>query len=302
MTVEIVAEGLGFPEGPIAMEDGSIVLVEIRRGTLTRCWNGKTEVVADLGGGPNGAAIGPDGAIYVCNNGGFKWHERNGLVIAGHAPADYAGGWIERVDPATGEADRLYTHCGDIQLRGPNDIVFDRHGGFYFTDHGKSFPRSRDVGGLFYARPDGSSIVEVTPNIISANGVGLSPDEDVVYVADSLTGRLWAMDLEAPGKAKRGPMGAPGRLAGDLPGVQYCDSLAVTASGRVCVATLPTGAISSIDPADGAIEQVMTGDPWTTNICFGGADMREAWITLSGTGKLGYTRWAEPGLRLNFNA
>jgi sugar lactone lactonase YvrE len=56
MSFEIVAEGLGFPEGPIAMHDGSVIVIEIKRGTVSRCWNGKTEVIATLGGGPNGAA------------------------------------------------------------------------------------------------------------------------------------------------------------------------------------------------------------------------------------------------------
>ncbi len=72
---EILAEGLQFPEGPIAMPDGSVILVEIKRGTLTRVWNGRSEVIAKIGGGPNGAAFGPDGAVYITNNGGFAWHD-----------------------------------------------------------------------------------------------------------------------------------------------------------------------------------------------------------------------------------
>ena len=59
MSFDVLAEGLQFPEGPIAMPDGSVILVEIARGTLSRVWNGKTEVICDLGGGPNGAAPGP---------------------------------------------------------------------------------------------------------------------------------------------------------------------------------------------------------------------------------------------------
>ena len=97
-----IAKGLQFPEGPIAMEDGSVVLVEIRRGTLSRVKpDGTIEVIAETGGGPNGAAIGPDGHCYICNCGGFEWRDVNGLVIPGDQPSDYSGGRIERVDLKT---------------------------------------------------------------------------------------------------------------------------------------------------------------------------------------------------------
>ena len=158
MDFEVVAEGLQFPEGPIAMPDGSIVLVEIARGTLTRVWNGRTEVIADLGGGPNGAALGPDGAVYVCNNGGLEWRVANGLRVPVRAAADYTTGRIERVDLATGRFERLYESFDGERLGGPNDIVFDRSGGFWFTDLGKSFARQRDHSSLYYARPDGSHL------------------------------------------------------------------------------------------------------------------------------------------------
>ncbi|MBU3688492.1 MAG: SMP-30/gluconolactonase/LRE family protein, partial [Actinobacteria bacterium] len=66
-----VTAGLKFPEGPIAMNDGSVVLVEMFGPRITRVWpDGRKETVAEIAGGPNGAAIGPDGALYLCNNGG----------------------------------------------------------------------------------------------------------------------------------------------------------------------------------------------------------------------------------------
>lgn len=304
MTTREIASGLKFPEGPIAMADGSVILVEIARGTLTRVWEGgKSEVIAMLGGGPNGAALGPDGAVYVCNNGGFEWHEMGGLLFPGDKPADYSGGRIERVDLRTGKVDRLYTACNGNPLNGPNDIVFDKQGGFYFTDLGKGYGRLHDRGAVYYATPDGKSIKEVVFPIDMPNGCGLSPDEKSLYVAQTLVGRLMKFDIQSPGVLAP----ATGLIHGDcvcgLPGLQMFDSLGVEADGRVCVATIsfPGGGITSIRP-DGTYEQTPFADPVVTNICFGGKDLKTAFITLSSTGKLIATEWPRPGLKLNFAA
>jgi gluconolactonase len=302
MDYEILAEGLRFPEGPIAMEDGSVILVEIARGTLTRCWNGKSEVVANIGGGPNGAAIGPDGAVYICNNGGTTHVERNGILIPATTSPDYVTGRIERVDLKTGKVERVYDKVGDFQLRGPNDLVFDKAGNFWFTDYGKDQKRSRDKSGIYYASPNGSKVAEVAYGSSGYNGIGLSPDEKTLYTAETSVGRLWAIDIVGQGELERGRRWLPGRAIATMPGqpLRYFDSLAVTASGRVCVATLLDSGITSIAP-DGSYDFVPTPDRFTTNICFGGKDMRDAFITFSATGKLAKARWPEPGLRLNFN-
>src|SRR5207248_2317812 len=97
-----------------------------------------------------------------------------------------------------------------------------------------------------------------------------------------------AFDLVEPGKAKRHPGFAPhgGRILHGLGGYQRLDSLAVEESGNICVATLVTGCISVVSPAGALVAQVPTGDVMTTNICFGGADRKTAFITLSGKGQL----------------
>jgi len=301
MDFEVIATGLQFPEGPIAMPDGSIVLVEVARGTLSRVWNGRTEVIADLGGGPNGAALGPDGAVYVCNNGGFEWREISGFLAPVRGRPDYTTGRIERVDLATGRYERIYESFDGERLGGPNDIVFDRTGGFWFTDMGKSFARQRDHSCLFYARPDGSHLHRAVHPVVSFNGVGLSPDEKVVYCNDTETQKLWAFDITEPGRLAPFTFGRRGRIVCTLPGHQLLDSLAVEANGNVCSATLLNGGITIFKP-DGSYEHVALPDPLTTNICFGGADLRDAYITLSGTGKLVKARWPRPGLKLNFSS
>jgi gluconolactonase len=301
MPFEVVAEGLQFPEGPIALADGSVLVVEIRRGTLTRVApNGSQTIVAELGGGPNGAALGPDGAVYVCNNGGFEWHDAGGILVPGHKPRDYVTGSIQRVDLATGAVSTVYDACDGVRLCGPNDLVFDRTGGFWFSDHGKSTPTGRDHGALYYARPDGSRIVRARAELTAPNGVGLSPDESVLYMADTTTGRLWAFDIEAPGQL--GPQPAPwlpGRVIATLPGFQLLDSLKVEAGGKVCVGTIINGGVTVFDP-DGSVEHVALPELAITNLCFGGADMRDVWLTASSSGRLYKGRWPRPGLKLNY--
>src|SRR5262249_51136312 len=154
----------------------------------------------------------PDGAVYVCNNGGFEWHGPPGMNIPGNASADYTGGRIERVDLATGKFERVYDNVNGATLSGPNDIVFDKQGGFWFTDLGKWRPRSKDRGGLYYAKPDGSLIKEVRYGSVGLNGVGLSPDESVVYAAETDTGKLWAFDIAGEGEVAGVMPGFLGRL------------------------------------------------------------------------------------------
>src|SRR4051794_5541937 len=134
-----------------------------------------------------------------------------------------------------------------------------------------------DVGAFYYMKPAAKEVVEGAFGMLPANGIGLSPDENTVYVAETPTARLWAFDLSAPGEVKprdviyRGERGKP--IAG-LGGYQMFDSLAVEASGNVCVATLISGCISGIAPHGAIVEQGPTGDRVTTHNAFRGAGIR----------------------------
>lgn len=304
MEFTVIAEDLAFPEGPVWLDDGSVIVTEIAAGCITRVTrDGRKRRIAETGGGPNGAAIGPDGALYVTNNGGFQWHSNDGLLIPGRAADDYETGRIERVDLATGRVERLYEACDGRRLSGPNDLVFDADGGFWFSDLGKHFAHHRDHGGLFHALPDGSAIRCVVhgPHM---NGVGLSPDGRTVYAALTELRHILAFDVAGPGEVAPSPLAAiPGRVVAHFPGRVLLDSMAVLASGAIAQATLiERSGVATVDPATGAIAYTDFPDLLTTNVAFGGADMRDAAICLSTTGRLIVARWPEPGLKLAFGA
>jgi gluconolactonase len=293
--------GLRYPQGPIWFPDNSIVLVEAARGTLTRVSaDGEVSIIAQCGGGPSGAAFGPDGRVYVCNNGGSTWSEVNGLMVPGEQPPGYTGGSIQRVDLATGHVEVLYDSCNGHPLRGPHDLVFDHTGGFWFTDHGKIRGRDRDRGGLYYARADGSDIREVVYPLDGPSGVGLSPDGDLLCVAEAHQGRLYQWPLAGPGEIAGyfGPSHR-GTVLADPEGGPLFESLAVDVYGNVCVATIGNGGITMVTP-DGMHVHRPFPDPLTTNICFGGPDRTLAFVTLSGSGRLVARKWSSPGLPLAF--
>jgi gluconolactonase len=303
---EVLGTGLGFTEGPVVAEDGTVYCVDIDGGRVLHLTGGQATAVAKPGGGPNGMAAHTARTALVANNGGFLWTEVRGVRIPidhpthTNEPPGFRGGWIERVDLVSGDVTVLHRECDGRPLRGPNDLVIDEAGGVWFTDHGKGRRASVDRGGLYYIPPGGDRVIEKAFPLLGPNGVGLAPDGRRVYVAETHTGRLWAWDLAAPGDIRP----APGSLAVRHGGVCLVatpysfDSLAVEADGRIAIGAIGDGVVV-VTPDGNELDVFPIPGDTTTNIAFGGADMRRAIITLSRSGRVVETIWPRPGLPLN---
>jgi gluconolactonase len=302
---EVLASDLGFTEGPVITDDGAVLAVDIDGGRIVRIADGTVSVAATPGGGPNGMALETSKTALVANNGGFLWTEVNGARIPidhpthTNEPPGFAGGWIERVDLTSGDVTVLHRECDGRALRGPNDLVVDEAGGVWFTDHGKGRHASVDRGGLYYIPPSGDTVIEKAFPLLGANGVGLSPDGRRVYVAETFTGRLWGWDLAGPGEIRP----ASGSLTVRHGGVCIVatrfsfDSLAVEADGRIAIGAIADG-IAVVTPDGSEVDVHPIAGDTTTNIAFGGGDMRRAVITLSRSGRVVETTWPRPGLPL----
>jgi gluconolactonase len=233
-----------------------------------------------------------------------------GITITHQPPASHEGGRIERVDLDSGEVEVLYEEASGTRLIAPNDLVFDGHGGFWFTDYGIEHERHSDRTFICYAQADGSECREVMGPVDHPNGIGLSPDGTQLYVAETLTAAIWSWTVSGPGE-----LGEPfpllphgGTPQARINGFAACDSLAIDGDGNINVGTLLKGGITTIkpgtEPGTGEeIDFIEAGDVWPTNIAFGGDDLRTAYITGSTSGRLLVVDdWPRPGLKLAHQA
>jgi gluconolactonase len=292
-----LAEGLLFAEGPVVTSGGGLLCVEVLAGQLTGISpDGETRLVAHVGLGPNGAAIGPDGRCYIANNGGLSPADL--ACLAAGIDSDLSTpptGCIQVVDLETGAFDTLYDSCEGTPLIAPNDLVFDQAGGFYFTDYGNLRRAAPERGRIYYALPDGSSIRDLGRDLERPNGIGISPSGDVLYVSETSSGRLWGFQIANPGV-----LGERQDVTADLvfhdPSLAM-DSLAVQADGGVCIACPHNDLVVRVSPS-GAAERFAVPAHGPSNICFGGTDMRTAYVTCLQAGAVLVAEWDVPGLRL----
>jgi gluconolactonase len=341
-----IASGLGYPESPVPLSDGGFLVVDIKAGSLLRYRLGSDgKYLADppidlrdpsgkLGSGPNGAAIGPDGCVYVCNDGGKQFlelpvtRESDGvkwiLSVTGDAASDYAGGYIQRVHLDTGEVEMWCApdSVGDpvpncskekyskMDLSSPDDIIFDSSGGFWFTDWGNSKGRSREITGIYYVAAGSRTPIEVIPFRSAPNGIVISPDGKRLYVAETYSRWVVYWKLGGPGKIKcnRRTLDGAYILNASLEGGGILDSMRLDEEGNLYVATmLPNGldpfkpgGITVISPDGKVLDYIELSigipEPLPSNLCFGGPDRKTAFITCAGTGRILICRMKVPGL------
>ena len=293
----VLADGLGFPEGPVFEVDGSILVSEMAEGRVSRITGDRArETVADVGGGPNGLARLAGGQLVVAQSGGSSW---------GIGPWPRPGPGSVDIFRPVGAPDQPLTpqvqvvgddgRCstlattfrslsGDVlPLSRPSDVTADAEGGFYLTDFGAVRGRSRDVTGVLHGTPDGE-LAEVVFPLEMPNGVALSPDGTTLYVTETRTRRVWAFDVVRPGHlgAARSlqtlPAGGPLAFGG-------ADGLCIDPEGRIVAATLGIGGATVLDPGGAILGLVPLPDPLTTN-GVGSPDGRTLIATLGSTGRV----------------
>ena len=303
LEVREITTGLQFPEGPVAMPDGSVLVVEIARRCVTRVQpDGTKTIVATPGAGRTGWRSVPTanatcattaasssltmratGCARRCRRGTIRAAASSGSISPPARSRSCTGARCTRscAGRTTSCSTRMAASTSPISARCAARL---------------------GPGAVYYARADGSLLREVAFPLVTPNGIGLSPDGNTLYVAETEAARLWAWPILEPGVLGKEPWPSPhgGRLVAD-PGGRYqrFDLLAVEADGNICVATLIHGGITVISPDGAAIEHVPMPDLYTTNICFGGPDLRTAYITLSNSGRLVAVDWPRPGLPLH---
>ena len=256
---ELIASGLGWPEGPTVLPDGALVFVDSYRMQLTVVGADRMpRQYAHTAGAPNSCVLGADGAIYVCQNGG---------TVGPWRAAEMVDASIQRVREG-GKAETLVTAVEGIKLNGPNDLVFAPDGSLVFSDPGTYNPKSPDPSYIHRLLPDGTAKVLVAfPKPVFPNGVTAEADGSIVW-DESYTGRVGRI-------RPNGKIEDLGRLPGDNP---IPDGLKVGADGRLYVTDIVAKGIHVLAP-DGKIEGFIECAVAPTNCAFDGETL---WVTDAG--------------------
>jgi gluconolactonase len=267
-----VASGLRFPEGPSLLDDGSVAVVEMQGEAVARVApDGTVSRLGDCGGGPNGSALGADGAVYVANNGGLSLGPE-GIV---HADREFDG-IVQRID-ADGAVTTLADELPGPAPHRPNDICFAPDGRLLVTDSANwNEPRDLKTGRLIAIAPDGA--VSVLAEIEGVpNGLAFSPDGRTLYLAQSMTRKILAFEVGADGG-----LGDPTtwvKLPSGMP-----DGICVAADGSLWVCGSIDDSLHLFRDGELAETYALPEGSQPTNCCLNGKG--EVLVTLAKTGEL----------------
>lgn len=255
MDHELLAEGLGWAEGPAVLPDGRVCFVETYRSQISVWERGRgVSRYAYTAGGPNSCVLGLDGALYACQNGGTvgPWRAEEMLPPS-----------IQRIGREGGPAEIIATGLDGVEFHGPNDLVFGPDGRLYITDPGTYRPDDPEPSYLFVMEADGRGrvLAELDPPTFP-NGIAVEADGSVVW-AESYTGMVRRLRLET------GIIEDIARLPGDKP---VADGLAVAADGRLFVTTVNGGGIDVLHP-DGRYDRFIKAGVIPTNCVFDGRSL-----------------------------
>ncbi|MCP5265277.1 MAG: SMP-30/gluconolactonase/LRE family protein [Burkholderiaceae bacterium] len=262
-----------FLEGPAFDDAGNLYLVDIPWGRIFRVSPlGEWSLLLQYDGWPNGLKVHRDGMLYV---------------------ADYRRGLL-RVDPGKGSVEPWLTHRNSESFRGLNDLVFGHDGTLYFTDQGQT--GMHDPSGRVYRYAPASGRLDcLVANGPSPNGLALSPDGKVLYVAMTRGNAVWRLPLRADGGVSKASVFTA--MAG---GVSGADGVAVDEAGNVFVCDAGNGCVWSFSPFGEPLHRYVacSGGRTVTNLAFGDADRRMLYIVDSSTASVVRAAVAAPGLRL----
>jgi gluconolactonase len=256
---KIVAEGLGFTEGPVWTRDGRLLVTSISHGKVYDVGLGrkKSRVLADTSGGPNGMTEGANGSLYVAQNSGM-----HGL---GDTSPERAEAGIQVVEGVSVR----YRARG---LDAPHDCCFGPDGRLYFTDpRGPANPEKWSPGRVYAMSLDGDPAV-LTEGPAFTNGIAFGPDATELYVAETFRRRVLVYPFTGGG------LGEPREFCKTDPG--FPDGLCFDADGSLYVAATFAHAVLVFDRSGQQTASLPCGDDsLVTNCCFGGKDGKTLFVT-----------------------
>lgn len=236
----VLAEGLGHPQGPDVLGDGSVVFAETYRGRIARyrARDGVT-TLAETGGGPNAVLAAPDGSLYVTQNGGQAGPWRS---------PDQRPPAVLRLAAGSYASETVATEADGVPLLAPHDLALGPDGTLYFTDSGTWAPETRpDPGRLIAVAPDGGVRTVVHTGHTFPSGIAVADDGSLLW-AECYTNRI----LRLP------PGGEPEILC-TLPEEQLPESLKTGPDGTLWVAGLFAEGVVVLDRRGRQTDFVRTG-------------------------------------------